>query len=218
MSPRPIDLARRGARYLQSLKRRARIRFHGKDKPIRLILGSGSTEMNGWLRSDLPELDITSETHWMRYFRPNSIENIMAEHVFEHLTRHEFLHALTLVRRYLRKDVGTLRIAVPDGYFPSWEYIEQVRPGGSGAGAHDHRELWNVESLSNLLTSLGYVVSPQEYFTRDGRFVDNGMSPAAGYISRSARNDARNDFDRGILRYTSLIVDATVPSQQSCQQ
>jgi len=43
---------------------------------------------------------------------------------------------------------GTLRIAVPDGCHPDPNYIEHVRPGGTGAGADDHQFLYTYKTIT----------------------------------------------------------------------
>ena len=128
-----------------------------------------------------------------------------AEHVWEHLTHSEGKIAAGYCYRFLKKD-GYLRIAVPDGNHPSHEYIEMVRVGGKGCGSDDHKILYDQNSLSELLTSCGFLVNLIEYFDSEGDFHSKEWDPAKGMIHRSANNDSRNT--NGQLVYTSLIIDA----------
>ena len=38
---------------------------------------------------------------------------------------------------------GNFRIAVPDGFHTDPSYIENVKPGGTGEGSEDHKNLFN---------------------------------------------------------------------------
>jgi predicted SAM-dependent methyltransferase len=101
---------------------------------------------------------------------------------------------------------GYLRVAVPDGLNPNPDYRDRVRIGGSGAGADDHRVLYDHRTLGALLTGAGFTVDLLEYFDADGNFHAKAWDPAAGLIRRSRAFDTRNAD--GKLRYTSLIIDA----------
>jgi predicted SAM-dependent methyltransferase len=105
-----------------------------------------------------------------------------------------------------------LRIAVPDGFHPDPDYIEYVRPGGTGAGADDHKVLYNYKLLSEQLRRAGFEVTLLEYWDENGDFHFRPWSSRDGYISRSRDHDERNQ--NGTLAYTSLIVDAIKPKTQ----
>jgi len=107
--------------------------------------------------------------------------------------------------RFLRPG-GYLRIAVPDGNNPDRDYIDQVRPGGIGPGAADHKILYDHTLLSRTLRGAGFEVQLLEYFDADGHFLSVPWDPGAGMIHRSCRYDERNRD--GKLNYTSLIIDA----------
>ena len=104
------------------------------------------------------------------------------------------------------KPGGKLRIAVPDGFHPSKNYIDKVRPGGIGAGAKDHKILFNYKILKNELENAGFKVDLLEYWDDSGNFNFLNWSIEDGYIERSKNNDPRNNKQK--LNYTSLIVDA----------
>ncbi|HEX4070229.1 MAG TPA: hypothetical protein VHX68_03640, partial [Planctomycetaceae bacterium] len=103
------------------------------------------------------------------------------------------------------------RVAVPDGYHPDPTYIEWVRVGGSGAGADDHKVLYNCDSFRRLFESAGFDVQLLEHFDAAGAFHGVDWDPAAGTIHRSRRFDERNRDGR--LNYTSIILDARKKQQ-----
>jgi predicted SAM-dependent methyltransferase len=142
---------------------------------------------------------------WKAFFRENTINAIVGEHVWEHLSKENGLIAFKNCFRYL-KPGGYLRIAVPDGFHPKKEYIEFVKPGGTGNGAEDHKILYNYQSMSESLYLAGFKVKLLEYFDEGGHFHAASWNPEDGFIKRSKRFDPRNV--NGELNYTSLIVDA----------
>ena len=125
-----------------------KITFRSKDN-LKIIIGSSSTRYEGWIPTDINTLNVTIFDNWKFFFDINSLDCILAEHVFEHLTHEEAIIACDNCNKFLKKG-GNLRIAVPDGYFPNKDYIEAVKPGGSGAGAKDHKLLYNFKSIQNI--------------------------------------------------------------------
>jgi predicted SAM-dependent methyltransferase len=111
------------------------------------------------------------------------------------------------LKKYSAKNVN-IRIAVPDGYHKDKEYIEWVRPGGSGIGADDHKHLFNWKSLSKYFEEHGFKAHPVEYWDKDGKFHTTYENDEKGYVLRSFINDKRNSD--GKPHYTSLIVDFTL--------
>jgi predicted SAM-dependent methyltransferase len=191
----------RDVRHLKKLVRQA--------SPLRIVVGAGGLFDPGWIPTDVDVLDILDDAHWRRLFRESSIDAILAEHVWEHLTAEQGLCAARNCYRFLRPG-GYLRVAVPDGFHPDPNYIEGVRPGGNGAGAHDHKLLYNHESFRHLFESAGFHVEPLEYFDAAGQFHAIDWDPALGKIDRSRRFDDRNRDGR--LVYTSIILDTRKPA------
>ena len=181
---------------------RARIRT---TQPLKVILGAGSVTMEGWIATDADILDVTSRRAWENLFMPGSIDRLMAEHILEHLSDSQCTVALTECYRYLKKG-GLLRIAVPDGYRKDHDYVMEVSPPKDG-----HKLLFTVESLASLLTHVGFEAIPLEYFDAAGHFHSRPWEEADGLIRRSVRYDRQEQFKRGPLYYTSLIVDARKP-------
>jgi predicted SAM-dependent methyltransferase len=105
--------------------------------------------------TNLPEHDALNARHWRLLFRPRSLDRIMAEHVVEHWTEERFATFLGIAKTYLAPS-GVLRIAVPDGYTPDRDYIERVKPGGSGRGAQDHKMLYTCDTLTAALSRAGF--------------------------------------------------------------
>ncbi|MCY4146782.1 MAG: hypothetical protein OXE95_01055 [Chloroflexi bacterium] len=176
----------------------------GQGRAVKVIIGAGKTRYPGWIATDIPAFDISREEHWRRLFPPAGIDRMLAEHVFEHLTAAQFSDFLATARDFLAAS-GRIRIAVPDGNHPSPDYINRVRPGGSGAGADDHKMLYTQEVISQLLESQGYEFTVLEAFEAGGAFHSQPWSADDGFVSRSAAHDERNQD--GVLRYTSLLVD-----------
>ncbi|MGE0278693.1 MAG: hypothetical protein AB7R40_25115 [Nitrospiraceae bacterium] len=179
--------------------RRARARGE-----VRLIVGAGTTKYQGWVRTDTMSLNLLREETWRRLLAPESVASILAEHVWEHFWPHEAAVAARICHRFL-KPGGYLRIAVPDGFHPDPEYIANVKPGGLGAGAEDHKVLYNFETISKVFVASGFSVKLYEYFDKEHRFHFTEWDPDDGMIRRSMRFDPRNNVRP--LCYTSIVLD-----------
>lgn len=177
----------------------------------KLKLNIGSAEINNsseWYPTDKNNLDITKEQDWQKVLYSLRLNNIVAEHVWEHLSLTEADLANANCFKYLKKG-GILRIAVPDGYNPNKEYIESVRPGGTGKGAGDHKMLYNYKIISDNLQKAGFETKLLEYWDDNGKFHYEDWNNDNGLIIRSRRYDPRNN--NGVIKYTSLIIDAIKP-------
>lgn len=173
-------------------------------KPLKIIIGAGDTRYENWIATDIPAFHVLKHEHWALFFQPASINRMLAEHVFEHLTVDELGQFLRLARLYMAQS-GRIRLAVPDGNHPDANYIEHVRPGGIGEGADDHKVLYTSEMIVNVLQECGYEFQLLEYFDASGAFNREPWHADDGFIGRSAAHDQRNGD--GKLTYTSLIVD-----------
>lgn len=174
-------------------------------KPIRLVIGSGFTFVKGWLHTDIETLNILKLEDWAAYFPENSVDRILAEHVWEHFNEADGKQAFRNCHTFL-KPGGVLRVAVPDGFHPNPEYIDKVKIGGTGDGADDHKMLYNYQIMSSFLEDIGFKVIPLEYFDENGQFHQRPWRTEDGIILRSAAHDPRNRA--GELVYTSLLIDA----------
>ncbi len=191
---------RRNARLAREIRRAA---------SCRIIVGAGGTAENGWIATDVDQLNLLDPRGWQRFFDDASIEAILAEHVWEHLTPAQGFVAAQTCFRFLRPG-GRLRVAVPDGLHPDREYIDWVRPRGRGPGADDHKVLYTYTTFRELFERAGFEVRLLEHFDEQGEFCAHAWDPQEGMIHRSHRFDPRNA--EGRLRYTSLILDAVKPS------
>lgn len=191
---------------IMSLPSRLEISRRALSRPCRVILGAGGiSNPEGWIPTEKDALNLLIPDNWQACFRPASIDALLAEHVWEHLTEEEGLQAARLCRKYLQPG-GYLRIAVPDGCRPDSGYIEHARPGGTGAGASDHKVLYTYKSLGTLLQKAGFDAELLEYHDELGNFRHKDWDARRGRIVRSMRFDPRNTD--GVLRYTSIIMDA----------
>ena len=191
---------------LCKLNRARRVRALRKQmqaaQPLNVVLGAGTTNYEGWFGTHFETLDITSPRDWRNLFAPESIDRLLTEHVLEHLSEDECRAALAECHRYL-KPGGLLRIAVPDGYRRDPAYVAEASPPKDG-----HKVLLTVDTLVPLLESAGFRAQPLEYFDAEENFHAESWNEADGFIKRSVRFDTQEDFKRGELFYTSLIVDA----------
>lgn len=174
----------------------------------KIVVGAGGILYSGWLSTDQDILNLTVEKDWKKLFKPESLDAILAEHVWEHLTSEQAIIASSFCFKYLKNN-GYLRIAVPDGYHPNKNYIDWVKPRGIGPGSEDHKKLYTYKTISNLFLSVGFKVLLYEYYDENGVFHEIPWNPDDGIIRRSKKFDNRNAD--GIINYTSIILDARKP-------
>ena len=192
-------------RLWKRVRRQQKIRRRAKVSPCRVVIGASGKVPQGWIHTEIEDVNLLVSSSWERFFERASIEAILAEHVWEHLTLEEGLQAARVCHRFLCVG-GYLRIAVPDGFHPDPRYIEGVRPHGNGPGCDDHKVLYTHDSLSQLLEQVGFRVALLEHFDRQGQFHYREWNSEDGLIRRSRRFDARNQNRE--LAYTSVILDA----------
>ena len=174
-------------------------------QPLRIIIGAGRTAQDGWISTNRAELDLLLPQSWERFLPHGTADALLAEHVWHYLDEEQGARAARLCFRHLSPR-GYLRIAVPDGLHPDPNYIDWVKPHGTGPSAPVHKVLYDYRSLSGSLRAAGFNVTLLEYFDEYGVFHQKDWDPGDGFIRRSARFDSRNAGGR--LRYTSLILDA----------
>lgn len=189
--------------YLEYLLVKAQVAFYDE---LKIIVGANQTFQKGWISTNQSYLDLLCKQDWEHLFGDKKITNIVAEHVWEHLTFEQGLLAAKNCYERL-KDGGRLRIAVPDGNHPNPYYIKWVKPGGYGDAADDHKELYTYSKLEKLLKEAGFSqIKKLEYFDEIGNFHYVDWKNEDGYIKRSRENDPRNWNNKEV--YTSLIIDA----------
>jgi len=180
--------------------------YSSTNKEIKLLVGAGLTEFRGWFPTDVHFLDITKESDFQKLFLKRKIDKILAEHVLEHLTSGQLKLMAANFYKYSSGKIN-IRIAVPDGFHKDQIYIEQVKPGGTGNGADDHKHLFNYKSLSEVFVNVGFKANPIEYWNEEKEFYTVYKNDGNGIIRRSFINDKRNSD--GSPNYTSLIIDFT---------
>ncbi len=180
--------------------------YLNSSEQINIVVGAGTTEFKGWFSTDIDTLNLLKEEDFKKYFPQKKINRVLAEHVYEHLSEADIITAMKNIHKY-SEDAVTVRVAVPDGYHNDPAYIERVRPGGTGAGAHDHKHLFTYKSLGELCNKAGFEGKPVEYFDENKVFHQGYQNDERGIITRSFVNDDRNI--NGVPRYTSLIMDFT---------
>jgi predicted SAM-dependent methyltransferase len=196
------------------------------DGSIKIIVGAASQRLPGWLATDIDTLNITQESSWSSLFRPGTIDNILAEHVLEHLSLNELHRVLAYAKKFLKTD-GVFRVAVPDAFHPSRYYYNLVKPGGWETPTQ-HKLFFDHEMLTRVAEQAGYRVRLLEYFDESGMFHKVDYSPNDGSIQRCAANNCgldttneevmerfyatipdglRQQFRDQKITYTSLIAD-----------
>lgn len=165
---------------------------------VKIIIGSGGTHYEGWIATDLPHFDILKKSDWEYFFGQYKIDNILAEHVLEHLTEKEVEYVLQFAYQYLNTD-GRFRIAVPDSFHPDPTYIEMTKPPKDG-----HKVFWNYKTFSNLAIKIGLQITLLEYFDEKQIFQQQTFSNNDGYITRRKQNNFMEGYRND---YSSLILD-----------
>jgi predicted SAM-dependent methyltransferase len=190
--------------YLGRYKIRKKIKKAAAAGNIKVILGSNDSFCEGWISTDLPHFDITKSSDWDYFFKSYEVNNFLAEHVLEHLTKPDGEIAARLVFKYLKRG-GCFRIAVPDAWHPNPEYINRESDTSNYyQPPHNHKSFWNMKTLSELLISIGFTVELLEYCSEKKEIITTVFANDKGIIKRS--------FSKGyvdeIKDYSSLIIDS----------
>lgn len=201
-------------------------KIYNSDK-IKIVIGAGDTYYKSWLSSDKSIFDITNEKDWKFYFSKRKIDNLLAEHVLEHLTFEDTKKVLGLAYKFLNEG-GIFRIAVPDAFHPSSYVRELTGIHGIEPGADDHKSHFSITDFEDMSSTIGFKLRKLEYFNNQGNFIRSEFNMENGYISRCSENYSgrftqnRNEYEKMILSvpqnlqkqffefnisYTSLIVD-----------
>jgi len=178
---------------------------------MKVVLGAGNTSYEGWISKEKSELDLLSSTDWNKLFELESIDAMLAEHVWEHLSFDEGLVAAKNCFSYLRPG-GYIRCAVPDKNFRDEWYQNMVRIGGPGPIDHPaatHKIVYDYKTLKEVFEKAGFEVTLLEYCDDEGNFHYTYWNDSDGRIGRSYRFDTRNSIDK--LGMVSIIIDAKKP-------
>jgi predicted SAM-dependent methyltransferase len=151
------------------IRRRARA-LQGAD-PLRLHLGSGGNNLDGWVNIDLvgANADLAWDLRRPLPFAAASAEAVFLEHVLEHLTIADGVRMLHLFLPVMMPG-GIIRVGVPDAGLYATSYvredavIDQLRPGrptrmlalGEVFQEHGHLSAWDSETLCLAVREAGY--------------------------------------------------------------
>jgi predicted SAM-dependent methyltransferase len=180
------------------------VRFHLikrrlRAAPRRIVIGCGQWKQSGWVSTDVPLLDLLLPQTWERLVPPDSVDALLAEHVWEHLSLDEAQTAASVCRRFLRPG-GFLRVAVPDGLHPDPAFRDYVRPGGTTEMGH--QVLYDYKLLQEVFASADFPPEKmrlREYHDEEGREHFEDWAFEDGMVHRSRRYD-----ERGLI---SIILD-----------
>lgn len=178
---------------------------------MKIILGAGNNEINGWVNTQEDELNILKMEDWKNIFKFNSIDCMLAEHVWEHMSYEDGIIAAKNCFSFL-KPGGYLRCAVPDGYFKNKRYQNLIQIGGPGPKEHPaytHKIVYNYRLFSRIFLEVGFDIELLEYCDENHKFHYKYWNENDGIIGRSYRFDARNKKNK--LGMVSIIIDAKKP-------
>ncbi len=178
---------------------------------MKIILGAGNTNFEGWISTQEDELNLLNRKDFEAKFEENSIDAMLSEHVWEHMTKEEGIRAAKNCYEFL-KEGGYIRVAVPDKNFKNEWYQNMVKVGGPGPidhPAYTHKIVYDYLTLKEVFESVGFEVELLEYCDEEGKFYYRYWNEEDGKIGRSLRFDTRNSVES--LGMVSLIIDAKKP-------
>lgn len=113
---------------------------------MKIIVGSNGYKAEGYLSTDLPEVDITKPLPW----ESDSIEEIFASHVPEHVAIPDCFRFFEESYRVLQAE-GILRLSMPGiGWWLTREHIKGL------CTDHGHLGSFNEELLRTMLYGAGF--------------------------------------------------------------
>jgi predicted SAM-dependent methyltransferase len=193
---RAVAVLRRLARRVREAKLKRALRAG----PRRIVIGAGGLSDPGWVATDVSEFDLLRPESWEAYVSPASIDALLAEHVWEHLSFAEGRVAAATCYRFL-KPGGRMRLAVPDGYFPDPAFQAYIGVSGvAGGEAGAHKVVYTYRSFPEVFEAAGFRTTLLEYHDEHGVFHHSAWDPAEGLIRRSRRFDPRGPI--------SIVLDA----------
>jgi predicted SAM-dependent methyltransferase len=213
---------------MQQFKKKLKLKIKLLLSPqTKIVLGAGNTSFPGWLSLNRDMCDLTLEKDFRFLFKTSSLDNILLEHVVEHLETQDFEKALDIMKKFLRPG-GRIRIAVPDKNHPSSYVRELTGINGTEPGADDHKAFYSIDDFKGLALKHGLTLEPLEYFDHSGIFHSRDFNMENGYIIRCSVNykgrftndekekeklfntlpDAlKSQFVEKQISYTSLLAD-----------
>ena len=180
----------------------------GEGEVLKVIIGAGKTNLDGWLSTQESELNLLDRNDFEKMFGDEKPTAFLAEHVWEHMTYQEGVTAAKNCYDYLA-DGGYLRVAVPDKNFRNEWYQDMVKIGGNGDPCHPsytHKIVYDYKTFAKVFEDAGFLVELLEYCDENGVFHYRHWNENDGKIGRSLRFDTRNT--EGKLGMVSIILDA----------
>ena len=177
----------------------------------KIIIGAGKTFFDGWISTQEDELNVLNREHFSKKYKYQSIDAILAEHVWEHMTEDEGIIAAKNCFDFI-KPGGYIRCAVPDAYFKNEWYQNMVQIGGPGPKDHPaftHKIVYDYIRFKRVFENVGFIVELLEYCDDNGIFHYVYWNEMDGKIGRSLRFDTRNSINE--LKMVSIIIDAKKP-------
>jgi predicted SAM-dependent methyltransferase len=171
MSPAVRLRAKQLATAALSPYARRQARTFAGQVPLRLHLGSGGNNLDGWVNIDLvgAHADLAWDLRRPLPLGPAAAEAVFLEHVLEHMTMADGVQVL---RNFLDVLVpgGILRVGVPDAGLYAASYVhhdmvlDELRPGrptrmlalGEVFQEHGHVSAWDGETLCLAVGEAGY--------------------------------------------------------------
>lgn len=178
---------------------------------MKVILGAGKTVIEGWISTQEKDLNLLDWKDFEKLFKGNKAEAMLAEHVWEHMTKEEGMLAAKHCYDFL-KEGGYMRVAVPDLNFKNDWYQNMVKVGGPGPKDHPaytHKMVYDYKNLREVFEKAGFEVELLEYCDEEGDFHYKYWNEQDGKIGRSFRFDTRNSLEH--LGMVSVIIDAKKP-------
>ena len=178
---------------------------------MKIILGAGNTFLDGWKATQETELNILKKTDFEKQFEYNSVDAMLAEHLWEHMSKEEGIIAAKNCYEFL-KFGGYIRCAVPDANFNNEWYQNMIKIGGPGPKDHPaytHKIVYDYKVFKEVFENAGFEVELLEYCDENGLFHYKYWNEDDGRIGRSFRYDTRNSIQKLIM--VSIIIDAKKP-------
>ncbi len=151
---------------------------------IKLHLGCGNKRFEGWLNIDLLEgsaADIIDDVTKLSKISKNSIQEIYACHVLEHISRDQLIPTLKLWNSKLISG-GEIKIAVPDFesickvYTKNKSILEIIGlvSGGREGPLDEHKIIFDFEYLKKCLQEAGFVgIKKYDWRKTDHAHIDD---------------------------------------------
>lgn len=109
-------------------------------RELKLNLGSGAAQLEGWIGVDLPPAELALHLGWRLPFADESVAFIYCSHTLEHLYKEEAVELLREAHRVLAP-AGVVRLVVPDV-----EASLRAYAGGDEQYFSARRKLWSRSS------------------------------------------------------------------------